>query len=76
MDPIHPIVPQAPVIPPVGSTPAITRAQEQAQKRRHEAADREAADRERRRNRERDDPYEDPEDGEDDDGRPHVDLTV
>jgi hypothetical protein len=81
MDPIHPIVRQAPVIPAVSPSPAVSRVGEQAQQRQ-----REAQERERRRRRARqaeseaqrayDEASEDDDVTDDDDGRPHIDLTV
>ena len=72
MDPIHPIVPQAPILGPVAPAPAVGRVSEHAERRR-----REAAERERRRRQRLTEPDFGLDDGEDDDdGRPHVDLTV
>jgi len=76
MDPIHPIVPQAPRISPVTPPPAVARAQEQRDQRR-----REAAEERRRRARARDrgaldENGEDPVDGDADDGHPHIDITA
>jgi hypothetical protein len=76
MDPIHPIVPQAPRISPVNPSPGVTRAQQQRDQRRRQADD-------ERRRRERREPgavdeYDDAPidvDG-DDDGHPHIDITA
>ncbi|MGH2890968.1 MAG: hypothetical protein ACRDNJ_15215 [Solirubrobacteraceae bacterium] len=77
MDPIHPIVPQIPSLPPVSEPPAVQRLRDDAQRRR-ETEQRER----RRRERERGGQYanEDLDDGPlddgDDEGHPHVDVTV
>ncbi|MGH2927268.1 MAG: hypothetical protein ACRDL8_03595, partial [Solirubrobacteraceae bacterium] len=57
MDPIHPIVPQTPSLPPVTQPPAVDRLRDEAQRRRRETEERER--RRRERERDRDDPYAD-----------------
>ncbi len=77
MDPIHPIVPHAPRISPVTSSPAVSRAQSQADERRRQSA-------EERRRRARDQRSADelpdgpagPAGPADDDGHPHIDITA
>ena len=80
MDPIHPILPTAPSIPPVAPPPAVTPTQRQIERQRL------TDEREQRRRRQKQQQsrarYEEPDEyssgdypGEDDD-RPHIDVTV
>jgi hypothetical protein len=80
MDPIHPILPTAPNIPPVAPPPAVTPMQRQAERQRQQA------ERERRRRKQQqqsrarydgaDEYPSDDDDAGEDDGRPHVDVTA
>ena len=77
MDPIHPIVPTAPNIPPVAPAPGVTPTDRQVERRRQEG------ERERRRRRQQHrDSYNGQEsrgddgDAGEDDGRLHVDVIV
>jgi hypothetical protein len=65
-DPIHPIIPHGPNIPPVSAPPRVERLRQQGERRR-------GSD-ERKQRQEPDEPYADTD--EDDDGRPHIDVTV
>jgi hypothetical protein len=79
MDPIHPIVPQAPHIAPVTPAPGAGRVQQRDERRRQAAArHRQTDERRRDQQREPDGQYRDADelDGSDDDGHPHVDVTV
>jgi len=79
MDPIHPILPTARGIPPVAPPPAVTPTERQIERQRQEA------ERERRRRRKQQqsraqhvdhDDYSPDDDAGQDDGRPHIDVTV
>jgi hypothetical protein len=79
MDPIHPILPTARGIPPVAPPPAVTPTERQIERRRHEA------ERERRRRQKQQqsraqhvdhDDFSPDDDAGEDDGRPHIDVTV
>jgi len=80
MDPIHPIVPQAPVIPGVSPSAGVTRVGDQGQQRQREAAARERRRRAQQAESEAQHAYDEALDDEDiaddDDGRPHIDLTA
>jgi hypothetical protein len=82
MDPIHPIVPTAPRIPPVAPPPGVTPTDRQVERRRQEAEGERRRRRKQQQSRAR---YEDPDgydsvadddDAGEDDGRPHIDVTV
>ena len=83
MDPIHPIVPTAPGIPPVAPPPAVTPTDRQVERQRQEAERGRQRRRKQQQSRAR---YEDPDgydsvadvavDAGEDDGRPHVDVTA
>ena len=79
MDPIHPILPTARGIPPVAPPPAVTPTERQIERRRQEA------ERERRRRQKQQqsraqyvdhDDHSPDDDAGQDDGRPHIDVTV
>jgi len=80
MDPIHPILPTARGIPPVAPPPAVTPTERQIERQRQEA------ERERRRRQKQQqqsraqhvdhDDYSPDDDAGQDDGRPHIDVTV
>jgi hypothetical protein len=79
MDPIHPIVPQAPHIAPVAPAPGAGRVQQRDERRRQAAVRRRQTDaRGREQKREPGARYRDVEEFDDsgDDEHPHVDVTV